>query len=480
MRVSELLIDGRAVEGEGPPLDVFNPATEERIAVCPTASLAQLDASFAAARRAFDEGPWPHMAPAERSRALHRVADALEARADEFLQVLVTEVGTPVSLARIIHINGALANLREFADLAAVDRTQHLGEHAGPPRSASLVAYRPAGVVSAITAYNYPVTIGAWKVGGALAAGCTAVLLPSPRTPLATLLFGEVLRDAELPPGVINVVAGAPDLGRAATERGDVDRISFTGSVAVGQAIMRQAAQSLANPILELGGKSANVVLPDYELTKAAIATMHLRYLRNAGQGCASPTRILVHEDRLDEFLALTREVYAEVRTGDPWDEDVVVGPLVRPEQRDSVLGFVERAVDEGGEVVAGGGKPALERGWYVNPTLIAGLGPDAELAQNEAFGPVGVLLTYRSVDEAIRIANDTPYGLAAYVSASTIEEGQAVAARLRAGTVAINGGGAQRPDAPFGGFKASGIGREGGEWGIREFLEAQHVQWAL
>ncbi|HWH21558.1 MAG TPA: aldehyde dehydrogenase family protein, partial [Solirubrobacterales bacterium] len=398
----------------------------------------------------------------------------------ELLPTLVTEVGTPVTLARAIHIDGASNHWHHFSELAARDLTEELGEHQGPPRSASAVAYRPAGVAAAITAYNYPVTIAAWKLGAALAAGCTTVLMPSPRTPLATLLLAEIIAEAELPDGVINVVAGGPEVGRAATERPDIDRVSFTGSIAVGQAIMRQSAESLAGLHLELGGKSANIILPDFELTKEAVATMHLRYLRNAGQGCASPTRILVPAAKSGEFLALTREVYAEVEVGDPWDPAVVVGPLIRPEHRESVEGYVERALDAGGEILAGGGRPDRERGWFVNPTLIGGLAPDAELAQNEAFGPVGIMLTYETVEEAIAIANGTRYGLAAYISSSSLERAKGVAARLQAGSVFINGGGALRSDAPFGGFKASGVGREGGIYGVHEFLEAQHLQWAL
>lgn len=480
--INTLLIDGVAVPGDGERLDVFNPATEERIGTVGAASGEQVDAAFAAARRAFDEGPWPHMSGAERGAHITRVADLFEARIPDFLHLLVTEVGTPVAIAEAIHTGAALKNLRHFAELASVDRTVDLPDHPGPPwPSASRVAYRPAGVVSAISAYNYPLSIGTWKIGAAFAAGCTSVLMPSPRTPAATLMFGELLREAELPRGVVNVVAGGPEMGIRATDRTDIDRVSFTGSVPVGQAIMRQAATNLANPMLELGGKSANIVLPGYELDAESVAVMHGRYLRNAGQGCASPTRILVHEGQYDEFLELTQGAYADVGVGDPWDPDVIVGPLVRPEQREYVEGFVARAVEGGGEIVAGGGRPAhLTRGWYVSPTLIGGIGPRDELAQHEAFGPVAVVLPYRDVEEAIHIANDTPFGLAAYISSPTIEQAHHVAARLQAGSVYVNGGGAQRPEAPFGGFKHSGIGREGGEWGIREFMEAQHIQWRL
>jgi aldehyde dehydrogenase (NAD+)/betaine-aldehyde dehydrogenase len=206
---------------------------------------------------------------------------------------------------------------------------------------------------------------------------------------------------------------------------------------------------------------------------------MHLRYLRNAGQGCASPTRILVHQDAYEEFLSVTRRVFAGVGVGDPWDPDTVVGPLIRPDHRDRVEGFIDRALAAGGEIVAGGGRPDLPRGWYVNPTLIGGVAPDAEIAQEEVFGPVAVIMTYRDLDEAIAVANGTNFGLAAYIHGADLEAAQALAARLQAGSVYINGGGGLRPDAPLGGVKASGIGREIGEWGVREYLEPQHVQWA-
>jgi aldehyde dehydrogenase (NAD+)/betaine-aldehyde dehydrogenase len=478
--VQDLTVDGAAVAGKGAPIDVLNPATEEVVAQVPAATEGQVDEAVAAARAAFDTGPWPRMTPAERSAAMHRFADAFDARAEELVATIVAEVGTPVSLARPLQVQTPATHLRHFAELAERDRTEMLGPHDDGVASASLIAYRPAGVVSAIAAYNYPLTLAAHKVGAALAAGCTVVLTPSPRTPLATLALGEIGREAELPPGVLNVIAGGPEVGIRATNRPDVDRVSFTGSVAVGSAVMRQASANLTNVILELGGKSANIVLPGYELTEESVAPMHLRYLRNAGQGCASPTRILVHEDDYEEFLEVTRRVYAGVGIGDPWDPATVVGPLIRPEHRDSVEGYVTRAVEAGGRIVAGGGRPDEPRGWYVNPTLVGDVDPSAEICQEEIFGPVGVILRYRDLDEAVAIANGTRFGLAAYIHSPDLDDALAIAPRLQAGSVYVNGGGGLRPDAPLGGFKASGIGREIGEFGVREYLEPQHVQWAL
>ncbi len=473
----ELLIDGRRVRGEGAPNAVYNPADESVVATISTASPAQVDAAVAAARRAADSGPWPDLAPAERAAALHRFADAYEARMPDLIATVITEVGTPVWLAESLQVASALVHFRHYADLAGRDLTRDLGPASDPP-SHSTLAYRPAGVVAGITAYNFPLMLVASKVGAALAAGCTVVLLPSPRTPLTALIVAEIALEAGLPDGVLNVIVGGPETGVALTEHTGVDRVSFTGSEAVGQAIMRQCVQNVTGVVLELGGKSADILLPGYPLDTDSVAAVHMRYLRNAGQGCASPTRLLVHEEYYDEFVRATRAAFETIQTGDPWDPATIVGPLIRPEHRDHVEGFVTRALDAGGEVVAGGGRPELARGWFVNPTLVGGVSASSEIAQNEIFGPVGVVLPYRDVDHAIEIANGTRYGLAAYVHGPDVDEACALAPRLRAGTVYVNGGGGLRPDAPFGGWGTSSIGREWGAEGVREYLEPQHIQW--
>jgi aldehyde dehydrogenase (NAD+) len=471
----QLLIGGALSAGEGEPLRVLDPATETEIARVAGASPAQVQAALAAARAAADDGRWGSVAPAERSRALHRFADAFEARADELVATVIAEVGTPVSLAESVQVGSALVHLRSYADLAGRDLERDLGPADGPP-SHSALAWRPAGVAVGITAYNYPLMLAASKVGAALAAGCTTVLLPSPKTPLSSLLLGELALEAELPAGALNVLAGGPEVGALLTGDARVDRVSFTGSVAVGQAIMRQCADNVTGVVLELGGKSPDIVLPDFELSEENVLGIHARYLRNAGQGCASPTRILVPGDLAERFIEVTRRVFPTVGVGDPWDPSTIVGPLISAEHRDRVEGFVDRAVAGGGRVLAGGGRPD-GRGWFVNPTLIGDVAPSAEIAQEEIFGPVGVLLAYRDLEHAIEIANGTRFGLAAYVHGDE-RTARELAPRLRAGTVYINGGGGLRPDAPFGGFGASGIGREWGEHGIREFLEPQHIQW--
>ncbi len=473
-----LLIDGRLLPGEGEAVVVPNPATEERLGSIAAASPAQVDVAVAAARRAADVGPWPALQPAERAAALHRFCDAFERRRGELLATIVSEVGTPVQLAGPLQVDSALRHFRNYADLAGRNLTRDLGPDSTPP-SHSEVAYRPAGVAVCVTAYNYPLMLAASKVGAALAAGCTAVLLPSPRTPFSSLILGELAVEAELPPGVLNVLVGGPETGSALTSRADIDRVSFTGSVGVGQEIMRQCVEHVTGVVLELGGKSPAIVLPSMPLDQEHAARIHLRYMRNAGQGCASPTRILVAEDRREEFVEVSRQVFAQVPVGDPWDPQTVVGPLIREAHRQRVEGFVQRALEEGGSVLAGGGRPPLARGYYVNPALIGDVAPDSEIAQEEIFGPIATLFTYRDVEEAVRLANHSKYGLAAYVYGADVEGARALAGRLRAGTVYINGGGGIRPDAPFGGWGASGIGREWGAEGVREYLEPQHIQWS-
>jgi len=473
-----LLIDGQLLPGDGDTVPVLNPATEERLGTVATASPAQVDLAVAAARQAADAGPWPAMEPAERAAAMHRFCDAFERRTGELLATIVAEVGTPVQLAGPLQVDSALRHFRNYADLAGRSLTKDLGPDATPP-SHSEVAYRPAGVAIAVTAYNYPLMLAASKIGAALAAGCTTVLLPSPRTPFSSLILGELAVEADLPPGVVNVLVGGPEAGATLTRRGDVDRVSFTGSVEVGQAIMRQCVDHLTGVVLELGGKSPAIVLESMPLDQDTVARIHLRYMRNAGQGCASPTRILVPESRYEEFIEVSRQIFDQVPVGDPWDPATVVGPLIREAHRQRVEGFVQRALDQGGSVLAGGGRPPLERGYYVNPALIGDVSPDSEIAQEEIFGPIATLFAYRDVEEAVRLANHSKYGLAAYVYGADVEEARRLAAQLRAGTVYINGGGGIRPDAPFGGFGASGIGREWGAEGVREYLEPQHIQWS-
>jgi aldehyde dehydrogenase (NAD+) len=475
----ELSIAGEPVRGAAEPIAVFDPATESELAEVPQADADQVERAIAAARRAFDDGPWPTMSGEERSRLLYRFLERLEERKDELVAGVTYEVGTPVTQSRIGQVELPLAVLRTYAELARKDRTEHLGLSFDGVPSDSLVAYQPVGVVGVVTAYNYPLVLALRTLGGALAAGCTAVVAPSPQAPLTTLMLARAAEEAGFPPGVVNVVVGGPDVGRAISSHPAVDKVAFTGSRAVGELVMRQAAATVKAVTLELGGKSPLLLLPGYD-GAAAARKLHTRYLLNAGQACAAPARVLVPRDDYDAFVAASREAFMKIRVGDPWDPKTLVGPLISRDHRARVERLVHEAVTAGATVVAGGGRPDLDRGWYTNPVLLGDVDNRSRIAQEEIFGPVGVVVAYDGLDDGVAKANDVAYGLAADVFSPDTASAIAVARRLRAGTVYINGGGAFRPDAPFGGFKASGIGREYGEWGVREFLQPQHVQWAL
>ncbi|MET8052912.1 aldehyde dehydrogenase family protein [Streptosporangium sp. NPDC005286] len=473
-----LLIGGEMVPPRGETWDVFNPATEQVIATVGGASGEQVDAAVAAARAAFPK--WAALSGEERSRYIHRFADVLEAAADRLLPSIVNEVGTPVSLAQYLQVKMAVdEHLRWAAEAAKVDRTIHLGEYDKPHPTMSDVVHEPVGVVAAITGYNYPLNLAIFKFGAALAAGCTVVLLPSPRTPLTTLLLGELIQEAGLPPGVMNVIVGGTDVGRRLSSHRGVDRVSFTGSDAVGAKIMEQAAQNLVGVTLELGGKSPSLVMPDVDVQDIAVE-MHLRWSRNGGQGCAALARLLVHEAKYDEFLEAGASAFDQMIVGDPWDPATNIGPMIRPDHQARVLGFIDEAVADGGKKLLEVTKPLPEKGWYVNPVLLGDLPPDARAVQQEIFGPVAVILPFKDTEDAIRLANDTAYGLAANVWCNDPVEARRIASQIRAGTVWINGGGAMRADAPFGGYGRSGVGRELGEWGMREYLEVKHIQWRL
>jgi aldehyde dehydrogenase (NAD+)/betaine-aldehyde dehydrogenase len=474
-----LLIGENEVQPEGETWDVFNPATEDVIATVSGASAQQVDDAVAAARAAFPA--WAALSGEERSRHIHRLADALEAAADRLLPSIVNEVGTPVALAEYLQVKMAVdEHLRWAAEAAKVERIQHLGSYDKPHPTMSDVVHDPVGVVAAITGYNYPLNLAVFKFGAALAAGCTVVLLPSPRTPLTTLFLGDLIREAGLPPGVMNVIIGGADVGQQLTSHPGVDKVSFTGSDGVGAKIMAQAATNLTGVTLELGGKSPTIVLPGVDVQEIAVE-MHLRWARNGGQGCAALARILVHDQLYDEFLEAGASAFDQMIVGDPWDRATNIGPMIRPDHQARVQGFIDGSVAEGGQRLLEVTRPLPEKGWYVNPVLLGGLPQDARAVQEEIFGPVAVIMPFKDTDEAIRLANDTPYGLAANVwCGEDLGEGRRVAEQVRAGTVWINGGGSMRPDAPFGGYGRSGVGRELGEWGMMEYLEPKHIQWRL
>lgn len=469
-------VDGRLVAGEGPDLVIRNPATEEILATVPAASLAQVDRAVHAARKAFRSPGWRDAE--QRRDILRRMADLLEARAPTFKAALVAEIGTPVSISGFLQFQGPLDMLRDIAERATIDRTRHLGIDTRVPASESIIRYEPVGVVAAIGAYNNPLLYIASKAAAALAAGCTVVFCPSALAPLTALLFAEVARDAGVPEGVLNIIAGGRDVAKALSMHPDVDKVSMTGSVEVGREVMRQAAETVKGLVLELGGKSPGIVLPGADLSKVSMP-LHGRYLRNAGQGCQSPTRLLVPQSMFDDFIDGAREAFVAIPVGDPLDPATMAGPLITEAHRARVEGYVGRALSAGGKMLAGGGRPKRERGWFMNGALIGGLDNRSELARAELFGPVAMVIPYRDIDEAVDLANDSIFGLAASVF-GPLDVARDVATRLRAGTVQINGGGAFRVDSVLAGWKQSGTGREWGEDGVLEYLETQHVQWVI
>jgi aldehyde dehydrogenase (NAD+) len=471
---ASLLIENEDREGEGASIEVLNPATEERVAIVRGASPSQVDAAVKSSRNAFESGVWSD--PAFRRETLVRFADLIVEHGDALMACLIDEIGTPISL-KGGHIGSAADFIYWFADQCLRDRMRHLGPSASGGGT-SMIAYRPVGVVAAISAFNYPILISASKLGAALAAGCTAVLLSSPQAPLAVSMLGDLVRKAGFPPGVVNILAGGAEVGRALTEHEGVDKVTFTGSVNVGRAVLTQAASGLKGAVLELGGKSAAILLPGADFDRWALM-IHTRYARNAGQGCGSPTRILVEEARYDEFCEASRKVYPRIKVGDPRDPATILGPVISAAQRDRIEAGIKQALDDGARIEAGGGRPDFDKGWFLNPTLVGGLSNAASLARHEIFGPVAVVLTYRTVAEAVQIANDSDFGLRAFLFGPTAECIR-LAAELRVGTVQINGGGGPRSDAPMAGYKQSGLGVEWGEDGLREFLLPQHIDVAF
>ncbi|MBI1758277.1 MAG: aldehyde dehydrogenase family protein [Actinobacteria bacterium] len=448
-------------------IEVVNPATERPLATVPAGTAADVDAAVTAAAAAFPG--WAGLAPAGRAGYLTALADGLAARAEEAAVGISTEMGTPIGFARSVQVGLPLTVLRSYAEL--------LGDHDFEERIGnSLVVREPVGVVAAITPWNYPLHQVVAKVAAALAAGCTVVLKPSEVAPLSTYLLAELAMEAGLPPGVLNIVHGTgPVAGEALVGHDGVDMVSFTGSTRAGRRVGEVAARTVKRVALELGGKSASVLLDDADLTRAVRVTLANCFI-NGGQTCSAWTRLLVPADQHDEAVRLAVDGAAKYTVGDPMAEATRIGPMVSAAQRDRVRGYIERGVAEGARLAVGGPGAPLEPGYYVRPTVLAEVRPEMTVAQEEIFGPVLSVIPYDGVDDAVRIANGTPYGLAGAVFSADQERAVAVARRLRTGQVDINGG-RYNPRAPFGGYKQSGNGRELGRYGLEEFCEVKSLQ---
>jgi aldehyde dehydrogenase (NAD+) len=448
-------------------IDVVNPATAAVIDRVPAGHDADVDAAVRAARSAF--GSWSATSPAERAERLEAARLLLDERADDVAATITADMGSPLAFARRVQVGTPLAVLASFVDvLASYD---HGGERVGN----ALVVREPVGVVGAITPWNYPLHQVVAKVAAALAAGCTIVLKPSEVAPLAAYALADIFHETGLPAGVFNLVSGTGKIvGEAIAAHPDVDAVSFTGSVQAGRRVAEVAASTVKRVTLELGGKSANVVLPDADLATAVKVGVAKAFV-NSGQTCNALTRMLVPASRYDEAVELAKGNVGRYPVGDPLDEGTRLGPLASETQRDRVRNYIERGIAEGARLVAGGPEPVpgLEVGSYVRPTVFADVTSEMGIGREEIFGPVLCVMRYETEQDAVAIANGTPYGLAAAVWSGDQEHAVRIARQLRAGQVEINGG-AFNVAAPFGGFGQSGYGRELGVHGLQEFVEVK------
>jgi len=466
----KLYVGGEWVDPSGPEtIDVINSATEEVMGRIPQGSAEDIEAAVSAARAAFDA--WSRTSPAERADLLGRIADGLAERQDEIAATIAQELGMPLPLSTAIQAGLPIMSFRSMSELLADFAFE---EQVG----SSLVVREPVGVVGAITPWNYPLHQIAAKVAAALAAGCTVVLKPSEVVALNAFILAEVIDAVGLPAGVFNLVSGSgPVVGEALAAHPEVDMVSFTGSTRAGKRVGELAAQTVKRLALELGGKSPNLILDDADLP-AAVGDGVAKCFLNSGQTCSALTRMLVPRERLAEAEQIAAAAADASTPGDPFAQDTRLGPLVSDTQRERVRGYIAKGEQEGARLVAGGAETpeGLERGYYVRPTVFSDVTTDMTIAQEEIFGPVLAIMPYDDEEEAISIANDTVYGLAAGVWSGDPERAQRVARRIRTGQVEINGG-AFNPMAPFGGYKQSGHGRELGRFGFEEYLETKSLQ---
>ncbi|HEY3139499.1 MAG TPA: aldehyde dehydrogenase [Acidimicrobiales bacterium] len=475
-----MLIDGRLVEATGGgTFPTVNPASEELLGVVADGTAADADAAIAAARRAFDETTWSTDVTF-RVECLRQLRAALERHADDLRTLTIAEVGAPRFLTSGPQLDSPVADLGWVADLAeSYEWRRDLGVASpmGIP-SRRWVLREPVGVVAAITPWNFPHQINLAKLGPALAAGNTVVLKPAPDTPWCATVVGRILsEETDIPAGVVNIVTSSDhSIGARLVEDPRVDLVTFTGSTATGRKVMAGAAETLKRVFLELGGKSALIVLDDADLASGA-TTAGFAACTHAGQGCAITTRLLLPRSRFDEGVEIAAAAMSAIGVGEPDDPGTMCGPVISARQRDRVEDYLRIAQDEGGRFACGGGRPTdRDRGFWIEPTLVVGVGNESRVAQEEIFGPVLVAIPHDGDDDAVRLANQSPYGLSGAVYAGDIDRGWAVARQVRTGTYSVNGGIWYGGDVPFGGYKQSGLGREMGQPGFEEYLETKSV----
>ncbi|CAN5478985.1 aldehyde dehydrogenase [soil metagenome] len=469
----KLFIGGHWVEpSTSDVVEVFSPATGEKVGQVPLAAQADVDAACAAARKAFDEGPWPTMPPADRAAVIGRAVKLIEDRADLFKHLLKLETGQPPTIIDMMQYGAGLSGLQYYAGAADKFTWQDIRDGI---YGQTLVLKEPIGVVGAVVAWNVPFFLAANKLGPALLAGCTVVLKPAAETPLSVNALAEVFAEAGLPDGVLSIVPGGVETGRALTNNPELDKFTFTGSSAVGKEIGKLAAEKLKPCTLELGGKSAAIILEDADLD-STLPMLLFSGLMNSGQACVGQTRILAPRSRYDEVVEKLAAGAAGMQVGLPDDAAAMIGPLISEKQRDRVEGYIKKGIEEGARLVTGGGRPeGIDSGWYVQPTVFADVDNSMTIAQEEIFGPVLAVIPFDDEEDAIRIANDSPYGLAGSVYTKDFARALQIAKRIRTGTYAVNMY-AFDPGAPFGGYKNSGIGRENGPEGIEQYCESKSV----
>ena len=481
-RNSDLYIDGALVPGGSGRYPNVNPATEEVLGTAANGNAEDTSRALDAARRAFDETDWSTNTEL-RVRCIRQLRDAMRENIEELREITIAEVGAPRMLTAMAQLEGPVADLSFGADTAENYQWRTdlgVASPMGIPTRRTVVR-EAVGVVGAITPWNFPHQINLAKIGPALAAGNTLVLKPAPDTPWCAAILGELAAQTDLPAGVLNIITSDDHaVGAMLSSDPRVDMVSFTGSTATGRAVMAAGAATIKKVFLELGGKSAFIVLDDADLAAACsmagfTASMH------AGQGCAITTRLVVPRARYDEAVAAAAATMSNMKPGDPNDPGTICGPVISERQRDRVQSYLDLAIAEGGSFACGGGRPAdRDRGFFIEPTVIAGLDNTARVAREEIFGPVLTVIAHDGDNDAIRIANDSPFGLSGTVFSADAERAQGVADRLRVGTVNVNGGVWYSADVPFGGYKQSGVGREMGVAGFEEYLELKSIATAV